>query len=447
MTVTLGRIAAGDYGQDLISNFNNNASTLESAITDIDTSLGTKVGSSNVVALRENNNALEYSLDGSEWKSADNTIWGNIDGLLNNQIDLRDALNAKAAKATVDNQQTQINNLGTDVGTLSGNVSTLSTNVGSLDTQVQGFATQIADMVTSGNIAYIRQVEEGGVKYFEWSADNINWVRSVVGDSAEWGNITGTLSNQTDLNNALNVIDNNISTVSGDLAITNSNLGTLGGTVNGIDTRLTTAEGSISTLQSDKADSSTLTSHINNTSNPHSVTKAQVGLGNVDNTADMNKPLSTPQRNELNSILDDKGYVKDAKNISDLWLGTEADYLVERDLNRDILYFITDNIDFDYTYFVGDIDTTDIEIDDLRVKYTTASSGGTTNVSLVFYNAGNNAITLTLSSGNVATDQGAYSYVPTIISVASEASNTVSLATGFPDTETIEGVSIDIKWK
>ncbi len=33
-----------------------------------------------------------------------------------------------------------------------------------------------------------------------------------------------------------------------------------------------------------------LTSHINNKSNPHSVTAAQVGLGNVDNTSDANKP-------------------------------------------------------------------------------------------------------------------------------------------------------------
>lgn len=36
-------------------------------------------------------------------------------------------------------------------------------------------------------------------------------------------------------------------------------------------------------------------SHIANTSNPHSVTKAQVGLGNADNTSDVNKPVSTAQ--------------------------------------------------------------------------------------------------------------------------------------------------------
>lgn len=37
--------------------------------------------------------------------------------------------------------------------------------------------------------------------------------------------------------------------------------------------------------------------HKNNKSNPHGVTKAQVGLGNVDNTSDTNKPVSTAQKN------------------------------------------------------------------------------------------------------------------------------------------------------
>ena len=32
--------------------------------------------------------------------------------------------------------------------------------------------------------------------------------------------------------------------------------------------------------------------HIANKSNPHAVTKTQVGLGNVNNTSDANKPVS-----------------------------------------------------------------------------------------------------------------------------------------------------------
>ena len=47
-----------------------------------------------------------------------------------------------------------------------------------------------------------------------------------------------------------------------------------------------------------------LASHTSNTSNPHSVTKSQVGLGNVDNTSDLNKPVSTAQRAALDLKID-----------------------------------------------------------------------------------------------------------------------------------------------
>lgn len=42
--------------------------------------------------------------------------------------------------------------------------------------------------------------------------------------------------------------------------------------------------------------------HINNKFNPHEVTKEQVGLGNVDNTADMNKPVSRPQKEYIDAL-------------------------------------------------------------------------------------------------------------------------------------------------
>ena len=41
--------------------------------------------------------------------------------------------------------------------------------------------------------------------------------------------------------------------------------------------------------------------HYNDTNNPHSVTKAQVGLGRVDNTADLEKPVSTYQQAAIDS--------------------------------------------------------------------------------------------------------------------------------------------------
>jgi hypothetical protein len=51
-------------------------------------------------------------------------------------------------------------------------------------------------------------------------------------------------------------------------------------------------------------DSQILLQHINNKENPHEVTKAQVGLGNVDNTSDIDKPVSVAIQSALNNKVD-----------------------------------------------------------------------------------------------------------------------------------------------
>lgn len=49
---------------------------------------------------------------------------------------------------------------------------------------------------------------------------------------------------------------------------------------------------------------SQINSHESNISNPHGVTKAQVGLSNVDNTSDANKPISTATQTALDGKVD-----------------------------------------------------------------------------------------------------------------------------------------------
>ena len=53
----------------------------------------------------------------------------------------------------------------------------------------------------------------------------------------------------------------------------------------------TTNPHSVSAAQVGAPTTATLTAHSSSVSNPHSVTKTQVGLSNVDNTADSEKPL------------------------------------------------------------------------------------------------------------------------------------------------------------
>lgn len=48
----------------------------------------------------------------------------------------------------------------------------------------------------------------------------------------------------------------------------------------------------------------TFNEHVNNKNNPHGVTAAQVGLGNVDNTSDINKPISAATQSALDKKVD-----------------------------------------------------------------------------------------------------------------------------------------------
>lgn len=80
-----------------------------------------------------------------------------------------------------------------------------------------------------------------------------------AGGASTWGSITGTLSDQIDLSAALAA----------------------------------------------KATVVALTAHVDDMANPHGVTKTQVGLGNVNNTSDADKPISTATQTALDLKVDE----------------------------------------------------------------------------------------------------------------------------------------------
>lgn len=61
--------------------------------------------------------------------------------------------------------------------------------------------------------------------------------------------------------------------------------------------------------ESEATITSNLSRHTSDYENPHHVTKAQVGLDNVDNTSDINKPISTATQNALNLKADANKYL------------------------------------------------------------------------------------------------------------------------------------------
>ena len=96
-----------------------------------------------------------------------------------------------------------------------------------------------------------------------------------------------------------------------------------------LDPRMSPATNSQDGLLSvtDKGNLDTAFSHISNVENPHTVTKAQVGLDNVDNTSDVNKPISSATQTALNTKLE-------SSDIANFETSTELDTRDTNNRNR-----------------------------------------------------------------------------------------------------------------
>jgi hypothetical protein len=91
-----------------------------------------------------------------------------------------------------------------------------------------------------------------------------------------------------------------------------------------------------------------LEQHIEDESNPHNVTKQQVGLGNVDNTSDLNKPISNATQAALNSKADSNNVVnsvngqKGAVTVSRDSLGIPTDQQI-KEFEKEARFVITES--------------------------------------------------------------------------------------------------------
>ena len=93
-------------------------------------------------------------------------------------------------------------------------------------------------------------------------------------------------------------------------------------------------------------DSTAVDTHIANvTTNPHNVTKTNVGLGNVDNTSDANKPVSTATQTALNGKVDDSQVLT---NVPSGALFTDTTY-VSSDFTHNSLTGVSANEHIDWT--------------------------------------------------------------------------------------------------
>lgn len=113
------------------------------------------------------------------------------------------------------------------------------------------------------------------------------------------------------------------------------------------------ATSNIQTQLNAKAASSSLSSHTSNKSNPHGVTAAQVGLGNVNNTADADKPVSTAQSSAISTAKEEAvasandytdGKIADLINSAPSTLDTLGEIATAMEENADVVEALNEAI-------------------------------------------------------------------------------------------------------
>lgn len=117
-------------------------------------------------------------------------------------------------------------------------------------------------------------------------------------------------STSTELNTVSNTLTNHVSNTSNPHQVTKTQIG-LSNVDNTSDEDKPVSSAQAAAISDAKSAGttaqSTINNHIADLNNPHQVTKTQVGLGNVNNTADADKPISTATQTALNNKLSTSG--------------------------------------------------------------------------------------------------------------------------------------------
>ena len=412
----------GMVGKDFIVAFNDNFRTADRAFLSILATLLYKVKSTDIKEFKVIEGVVSYTLEdppeeGEEdtrtWTPVDITAWGNIKGTLSDQTDLQEALDSKAALDTV----VEMNNI---LSTLRLEFNNLRDNYEDTEIVVSTNRTDIADLkevnrskVTSTNIKGIRVSDAE----FQWTVDGITWNSVQRTTTVAWGSITGDISSQDDLmalfrdidtnmdalSDSVTDLSNQVSGLSDDVSDLQTSMDTLSSEFtdlsDSVNSRFNTVTGNISALQQKDSElESELGSHEEDTNNPHGVDKVQIGLGNVDNTADMDKPISNPQKEYVDEAVagafDTRGLVKYLSGPEKIFLGKERLYnnLTSEEKNNTMAFVLANDWDLDMITLLSIISGTNMCVGDLVIvnknggkldgeSYTTTYSSGSATLS------------------------------------------------------------------
>jgi len=230
-----------------------------------------------------------WQYNGTAWKLVARTTDAVVEGssnlyYTNARVAAAPAVTGLESRATA--IESDITAIESAASTLAGRVTTaeggLSSEITRATAAEAALGTRIDNVLSNVDGAALDSLTEV-VSAFQSADSNLNGAITNLASSASSALATETSARQS----ADSALSGRLDTAESDINAIESAATTLAG-------RVTTAEGSLS-------------SHTAATNNPHSVTKAQVGLGNADNTSDANKPVSSATQSAL-----------DAKQIKDV---------------------------------------------------------------------------------------------------------------------------------
>ena len=368
------QIFHGMVGRDFIKAFNDNFTITDKTFLEILATLIYKVKSTDIKEFKVIDNVVSYTLeeapeegqeDTREWTPVDITKWGNIQGDITEQTDLWNILEDKAAVDTVATIDNLLSTLKTDYELTKTQVGTNTSNIRTNTNDIADLLETITEKVNSTNIKAIRLNNA----VFQWSPDGRTWYEQPIVTSIAWGHLTGDITTQEDLmayftniNTNFDKVDGLITGLKNNLTSLQTNLGNLNNALNTHLEDFNNYKNQVTNLLSDirrvaedataaaGATDNNLQAHIEDYNNPHHVTKETVNLGNVDNTSDIDKPISTAQKKYVDSqiehvkqdIADKSGLVFASGFMNTMFIGDEDDYSSIGPKNG-TLAFILDN--------------------------------------------------------------------------------------------------------
>ena len=318
------QIFHGMVGRDFIKAFNDNFTITDETFIEILATLIYKVKSTDIKEFKVIDNVVSYTLeeaptegeDTRTWTPVDITKWGNIQGDITEQTDLWNILENKAAIDTVATINNLLSTLTQEFNQVKSQVEANTSNVRTNTNDIADILEAIVEKVNSTNIKAIRVNNT----VFQWSPDGRTWYEQPITTSIAWGHLTGDITTQEDLmayftniNNSITSLDGTINSLQSSMTELEDNLSALSTSFDSHLSEYTSYKNQVSTdianirrMAEDATEVSTsleeqLGTHINNTNNPHNVSKAQLNIENIDNTADIDKPLSTAQKTYIDN--------------------------------------------------------------------------------------------------------------------------------------------------